>query len=210
MNAAQIIELFVKAAEVDQKLPDTARPAKAKAINYGYVHDTADINGWSAEDKHANNWAWLDPKNLRNTTNDMGIWEVALEVMKLVPCENKRRSLWAWAKAEAGGQSFSKWCKNVEGISRQLGDWRKKSAISHIELAFLRKPLLHNENVESGGFTTEPEISDKTSNIAVWRPEESKPLRCFFDTDLDGFDWADKRNAMRRQRDARKRQQEAA
>lgn len=210
MTEGQIIELFIKAAEVDRKLPDTARPATAKAINYGYIHDTADINGWSAEDKHANNWAWLDPKKLRNTTNDMGIWNVAMEVIKLVPCEKKRRALWAWARSEAGGQAFAKWAKSVEGISRQLADWRRKSAIECISLAFASKALLHNENSQSSPLTEEPEISDKSSNIEVWRPEESKPLRCFFDTDLDGFDWADKRNEMRRQRDARKRQQEAA
>ncbi len=41
MTEEQIKELFIRAAEVDRKLPDTARPAALRAINHGYVHDTA-------------------------------------------------------------------------------------------------------------------------------------------------------------------------
>lgn len=210
MNEGQIIELFIKAAETERKLPVSTGPAKLKAMNLGFVHDFADMNNWSEADKHEANWAWLDPKNLRATKNDVRLFELSMEVMKLVPCEKKRRALWAWARSEAGGQAFAKWAKSVEGISRQLADYRRKAAIECISLAFARKPLLHNENGPSDDLRFEPEISDKTSNIAVWRPDDAVPLRCFFDTDLEGFDWANKRNEMRRQRDARKRQQEAA
>lgn len=205
MNEGQIIELFIRAAEVDRKLPDTARPARAKAINYGYIHDTADINGWSAEDKHANNWAWLDPKLLRNTTNDMGLWEAALEVIKLVPCEKKRRALWAWAKAEAGGQSFAKWCRSEEGISRQAGDWRKNAAIQCIVLSFARKALQHNVFDGESDLPNHPEIEDKKSNIGVWRADDAKPV-LGFDEGLQDFSWAATQNERRRQREARKRE----
>ncbi len=205
MNEGQIIELFIRAAEVDRKLPDTARPAKAKAINYGYIHDTADINGWSAEDKHANNWAWLDPKLLRNTTNDMGLWEAALEVIKLVPCEKKRRALWAWASSEAGGKAFSKWCREEEGISRQAGDWRKTAAIECIARAFARKPLQHNENEGEGYLPNHPEIEDKKSNIGVWRADDARPI-LGFDANLQDFSWSEAQNARRRERHARKRE----
>lgn len=205
MNHDQIIELFVRAAQVDRKLPDTARPSRDKAINYGYIHDTADINGWSAEDKHANNWAWLDPKNLRNSTNDMGIWEAALDVMKLVPCVKKRRALWAWSISEAGGQFFAKWCRDVEGITRQLGDWRKNSAIECIARAFDRKPLQHNENEAEPDFTNTPETDDKRSIIGVWRANDAKPI-CGFDEGLQDFSWAATQNERRRQREARKRE----
>jgi len=205
MNEGQIIELFIRAAEVDRKLPDTARPARAKAINYGYIHDTADINGWSAEDKHANNWAWLDPKLLRNTTNDMGLWEAALEVIKLVPCEKKRRALWAWAMSEAGGKAFSKWCREEEGISRQAGDWRKNAAIECITRAFDRKTLQHNENGGEEYLPNHPEIDDKKSNIGVWRADDARPV-LGFDANLQDFSWAEAQNARRRERHARKRE----
>jgi len=205
MNHDQIIELFVRAAQVDRKLPDTARPSRDKAINYGYIHDTADINGWSAEDKHANNWAWLDPKNLRNSTNDIGIWEAAMEVVKLVPCAKKRRALWAWSMSEAGGQHFAKWCRSVEGISKQLGDYRKNSAVECIERAFARKPLQHNEKEGESPFTSPPETEHKRDNIGVWRASDAKPI-CGFDAGLDKFDWVAAQNERRRQREARKRE----
>lgn len=101
MKSDMIAEIMIRAAEVDRKLPDTARPAKLKAMNLGFVHTFADMNQWHEEEKHAANWAWLSPENLKATTNDVGIWEAAMEMMKLVPVTNKRRALWAWARAEA-------------------------------------------------------------------------------------------------------------
>ncbi|WP_457663681.1 hypothetical protein [Sinorhizobium medicae] len=202
MTECEIAELFIRAAEVERKLPNTARPAHLKAMNMGYVHSFADMNGWDQDEKHAANWAWLDPKKLRATTGDVGIWEAAMEVMKLVPDPKKRRALWAWAKAEAGGQAFAKWCKNAEGISRQLGDWRRKAAIECISLTFARKPLQHNENSDEPDFTNRPEISDKSTTMRVWRPDDSKPV-CDFDADLRDFSWAEAQNERRRQRENR-------
>lgn len=206
MTEEQIIEIFIKAAEVDRKLPNNARPATLKAINHGYVHDTADMNGWFAEDKHDANWAWLDPNKLRNSRNDMGIWQAAMEMIKLAPNELHRRALWAWARSEAGGQAFARWCKRVEGISRQVGNYRKKAALLHIKRAFARKPLQHNEMTDLEGFTNDPENEHIAVNIEVWRPDDARPLACAFDTDLDGFDWAAAQNQRRREREARKRQ----
>lgn len=208
MNEGEIIELFVKAAEVNRRLPDTGRPAKLKAMNFGYVHSFADMNGWDEDEKRAANWDWLDPAKLKLTTKDIGIWEAALEVIKLVPDPNKRRALWAWAKAEAGGQPFAKWCKkdgngNGEGISRQLGDWRRKEAISQISRAFARKPLQHNDKCPDEGFTNQPEIGDKSTTIRVLRPDDAKPV-CSFDEDLQDFSWAKAQWERRKARETRK------
>lgn len=208
MTESQIIELFIRAAEVERKLPNTARPATLKAMNLGYMHTFADMNGWDQAEKHAANWAWLEPKNLKVTTGDVGIWEVAMEVVKLIPCEKKRRALWAWAKAEAGGQSFAKWCK-AQGISRQLGDWRRKAGIECIALAFARKPLQHNVFDDEADLPNTPEISDKNTTIRVWRPDESKPV-CGFDDELQDFSWAEAQNTRRRQREDEKRKRQAA
>lgn len=205
MNEAQITEIFIRAAEADKKLPNTARPSSLKAMNNGYVHDTADMNGWFAEDKRDANWAWLDPKNLRNTTNDMGIWQAAMEMIKLVTNEKQRRALWAWSRSEAGGKSFAKWCRQEEGISRQLGDWRKSAAIECMLRAFDSKPLQHNENTPEPDFTNTHQIGDKRDIIGVWRPDESKPV-CGFDADLRDFSWADEQNERRRQREAKRKQ----
>lgn len=205
MTEDQIIEIFIKAAEVDAKLPDTARPKGLKAINHGYVHDLADINGWDSADKEALRWEWLDPAKLRNTTNDIGIWYAAMELVKLIPSEAKRRALWAWARAEAGGQPFAKWCKTVEGISRQTGNWRKNSAIECVVLAFSRKALQHNENGPSEDFTNTPEISDKRDNIRAWLADDAKPALSF-DESLRDFSWASAQNERRRERERRRKE----
>lgn len=216
MTADEIQELFIRAAEVDRRLPNTEKPGTDRAMNHGYVHDRADINGWFSEEKEALRWAWLDPKNLRTNTNDVGLWEAAMEMMALVPDQRKRRALWAWSRAEAGGKAFAKWCKNVEdpGISRQLGVWRKNAAIESVLRAFARKPLQHNEKTDETDFTKSPETGHKCSIIGEvsethWRAENAKPLACDFDMDLTDFDWAETQNQRRRERDAKRRQQAA-
>jgi hypothetical protein len=129
-----------------------------------------------------------------------------LEMIKFEPNELHRRALWAWARSEAGGQAFAKWCKTVEGISRQVGNYRKKAALLHSERAFFRKPLQHHGNIDGDGFTNDPNNEHIRVNIEVWRPDDARPLACAFDTDLDGFDWAAAQNQRRREREARKRQ----
>lgn len=206
MNAEQITEIFIRAAQVDRKLPDTARPARLKAINHGYVHDLADVNGWDEATKNTEwRWKWLNPENLRNTTNDMGLWYAAMELVRLIPTEAQRRALWAWSRAEAGGQPFAKWCRTVENISRQTGNYRRNRAVECIISAFDRKPLQHNDFDGSDGFTDTPEINDKRDNIRAWLADDAKPALSF-DESLQNFDWAEAQNARRRERDARKRQ----
>lgn len=206
MSPEQVAELFIKAAETDRKLPDTARPKQLKAMSLGYVHTTADMNGWSAEDKHAANWSWLDPEKLRNSRNDIGLWEAAMELIKLVRKPDNRRALWAWASAKAGGISLAKWSRTVEDIHPETASRRAKSAITEIHRKLSSKAEMHNENRSIDVLPFEPEMGDKTSNIEVWRPEESKPLALAFDTDIAGLEWAEMRNARRRERRARRQQ----
>lgn len=205
MTPETIAELFIKSAEVDRKLPDTARPAALKAMNFGYIHTFADINGWSEEEKKALNWAWLDPEKLRPSKNDIGLYEAAMELIKLAPVENQRRALWAWAMSKAGGISLAKWCRTVENIKPATAEWRAKAAIRAIHHKMCGNHSLHNVNDIDQDLRQGPEISDKTDIIGVWRPEESKPLRCHFDTDIAGIDWAEMQHAKRRERDARRR-----
>jgi hypothetical protein len=217
MTEAEITEIFIRAAEVDRKLPNTARPAQLKAMNVGIIHTFAEMAYWPADELHAVNWAWLEPKNLRATTNDVGIWEVAMEMMKLVPDPKKRRALWAWSRAQAGGMSFSKWCREIEkpGIQRQAGDWRRQAAIECIFRAFARKPLQHNEMDGDADFTNTTEIGDKDVILAsdvptYWRAPDARPMACDFDKGLQSFEWAELQNERRRQRDAEKRKRQVA
>lgn len=211
MTPEQIIEIFIKAAEVDRKLPDTARPKTLKAMNFGYVHDVADINGWASEDKEALRWAWLDPEKLRNSRNDMGLWYASMELIKLVRKAENRRALFAWAASKAGGMSLPRWCREIErqttgkGIHPETARRRAKSAISEIASAFASKPLLHKQNDDFEVLPDTPEISDKLGTLRVWRPDEAKPTACGFDEGLREIDWHDLQLAKRRERDARRR-----
>lgn len=206
MNRDQITEIFIRAAWVDKKLPQTAKPKPVKAMNIGYVHAFSDLAGYGEE--YRKQWFadWLDPENLRVSQNDMGIWLASMEMIKLVKSAKNRRALWAWARSQAGNGRFARWCKRVEGITRQLGDWRKNTAISDIELAFASKSLLHNDISAEQDFTNTPEISDKRDNISVWRDYSPQDMmRCHFDDHLLGVTVEEIQSAKRREREARRR-----
>jgi hypothetical protein len=93
------------------------------------------------------------PGEASESMNDIGIWYAAMELVKMIPSEAQRRALWAWSRAEAGGQPFARWCKTVEGISRQTGNYGRNRAIECIVAAFSRKPLRHNDFDGSLTFT---------------------------------------------------------
>lgn len=211
MTIEEITELFIKAAEVDRKLPDTARPKGVKSMSLGYVHDVADINGWASEDKEAARWAWLDPKNLRNTRNDMGLWFASMEAIKLCENESQRRSLWAWATAQAGGMSLSKWSRTVEHIHPATAEWRAKRAIRVIHQKICSKDDLHSVSVMNDDLSDTPEIGDKRPTIRAWRDTDTDSLMpCYFDQQIAGISVKELALAKRRERDAKRRQSEAA
>lgn len=212
MSRELITELFTRAAEIDAKLPDTARPAQLKAMNLGFIHTRAEMNGWFSEDKHAANWAWLDPRNLRTTTNDIGLWEVSMELMKLVRNIDQRRALWAWARSEAKCLCldntrkripFRRWCIDVEGILPATGNWRRNAAISSIELTFASKGLQHNDFAHEPDFTNHPENDDKRGMIRADRIKQ--PSRDDIDYGLTEFNWAAAQNARRREREKKRK-----
>lgn len=211
MTEAEIAELFIKSAEVDRRLPNTARPAQIKSMSLPFVHDQKDMNGWGAERYQEERADFFDAKSTRLTRNEIGLYEVSMELVKLVRKPENRRALFAWAASKAGGMSLPKWCREIErqttgkGIHPETARRRAKVAISEIASAFASKPLLHIQNPEFEVLPDTPEIGDKTSTLRVWRPDEAKPTACSFDADLMDFSWADAQNAKRRERDARRR-----
>ena len=211
MTIEEITELFIKAAEVDRKLPDTARPKGVKSMSLGYVHDVADINGWASEDKEAARWTWLDPKNLRNTRNDMGLWEAAMVAIKLVDRPESRRSLWAWATATAGGMTIAKWARTVEHIHPETVSRRAKASITEIHHKLCSTLSLHNQNDMNSVLPDTPEITDKRPTIRAWRDDEAaNQIPCYFDQHIAGISVRKLELAKRRERDAKRRQSEAA
>lgn len=214
MTEAEIVELFIQAVETDRRLPQNAKPARLKAMSLPFIHDQKDMNGWGAERYQEERADFFDAKSTRLTKNQVALWELSLELIKLVRKAENRRSLWAWASAKAGGVelsdgrrvSLSRWSRQVENIHPETASRRAKSAILEIHGRLSSKAEMHNENRSIDVLPSEPEMGHKSLNIGVWRPEESKPLACHFDTDLAGLDWADIQNARRRERRARRLQ----
>lgn len=194
MSPEQIIELFLKAAEADQKLPNTARPKALRSLDLGYVTEYADDQ----------------PRREQLSRNDVGLWEAALETIKLCEDEGQRRALWAWARSKAGGMSLAKWARTVEHVHPETASRRAKACITRIHQKFCSNRHLHNQNDMNCVLPDTPEMYDKKPTIREWRDDDAKPLRCFFDTDIAGLEYAALQHAKRRERKASKQQREAA
>jgi len=206
MTPDQIAELFIQAAETEKRLPQTAKPARLKAMALPYVHDQKDQNGWGSE-RYADERAdFFDARSTRLTKNQVAVWELSLELVKLVRKPENRRALWAWANSKAGGMFMAKWARTIENVHPETVTRRAKASITEIHHKLECNGELHNQNDIDQVLPSEPEIGHKTSNIEVWRPEESKPLACHFDTDIAGMEYADIQNARRRERRARRQQ----
>ncbi|WP_174075416.1 hypothetical protein [Rhizobium rhizogenes] len=200
--------------EIDRRLPDTARPKALKAQKLSFVHDWADINGWTSEDKKEREWQWLDPSKLKLRPIDVSIWEKASELVALVQVENDRKCLLRWSMAQAGGKPFAAWCRS-ENIHVETGRRRKFRAIESILVALGCKPLQHNDNRRRVVLPSDGEMRDKDVIITndapnYWRAPDARPMACDFDQGLQNFEWVNAQNERRRQRDAEKRKQRAA
>lgn len=117
MNKAQIADLFIKAAFIDSRLPDTARPKRLKGswIGDSVALTEEDQRKWIVREKTDNgvsrllkgddpikDW-WLqfwDDRSTDMSRKDIRIWELAMELMTLVADEGNRRALWAWAASK--------------------------------------------------------------------------------------------------------------
>lgn len=207
MTIEELTELFIHAAEVDRRLPDTARPAKLKAMAIPYVYDYKDMAGWGSERLQEERQSFWDSRSTRLKTSDISDWERANELMVLVDDESQRRCLWHWSTAKAGGRPFSKWCRDREHIHAETGRRRKDRALFSI---------LMRINCVNGNSTHEitivdvlpvgTEISDKNVNIGnSWMADGTRPMACDFDTDLGGFQWAEQQNARRREREKKRK-----
>lgn len=209
MTREEIVELFIRAAETDKRLPDTARPAKLKSQSLPIVHTQADMNGWGGERYAEERESFWDSFTTRLKASDVSDWERANSLIVLVDDESERRCLWHWAIGKAGGRPFKRWCRDG-GIHVETGRRRKDRAISHIALAFIRKPLHNNENGLNGMLPVGPEIEhisvniDEPSHTLTWLDDDAFSPTAV--PELRDFSWAEKRNEMRRQRDQRKRE----
>lgn len=206
MTREEIIELFIRAAETDRRLPDTSRPARLKAQSLPYVHDHVDQAGWGGERYAEERQGFWDSRSTRLQIQDITDWERCNDLITTVADESGRRCLWHWAISKVGGQPFARWCRS-EGFHVETGRRRKDRAIAQIALSFIRNSLQNNENARNGLLRVGPEISHIQVNITAaaqtysWRDDDAFSPQGI--PELRDFSWADKRNERRRQREKR-------
>ncbi len=201
MTPDQIAELFIHGAEVDRRLPQTAKPQALKAQSLGYVHTWEEMREWGDE-RHKEHRAEMFAKT-KLTTEDVSDWELCNQLILLVQDETRRRCLWAWANAQAGGTSFSKWCVK-QGFNRETGRKRKNRAILEIFGELVR---INGQNTQIG-LEGVLQVCAKSGQIQVTIGDdapEKQPLnwrqdRAISSEEDRSFEWAEARNERRRQK----------
>lgn len=180
-----------------------------------------------------------DGDNTDASRKDYRVWELANALVKLVADEGNRRALWAWAMSKAGtlnaddyvvrqtkkfgklkvykrtgrDVSFKAWCQS-EGIHDMTGSRRKDRAIAVIEQYLVRGGSQNAQTGEFGVLPVGPVFEHISDNIRADAPEHIGPT---FERDRDTVFakedtlsvWREYRNARRREREARKRQEAA-
>lgn len=212
MKGREIGERFIRAVEISEGWYSD-RPGGGGSAWVAYPYTQADKNGWGterlAEERRAF-WSELakSPKPWEVTEA-----EQTLSWLDHIKSEAERRCLMGWARCMASNIYFKDWCKD-EGIHPETGRRRKERAILRILLALDCNVLQHNEIDVSALLPDEPEMGDKNVIIGEgatnWIAEHGRPMACDFDSDLGNFDWATKQNERRRQREAKKREKQAA
>lgn len=203
MTHEEIAELFIHAAEVDRRLPDTARPARLKAQSLPYVHDHVDQAGWGGQRYEEERQAFWDARSTRLQVKDVNDWEMANDLIVHVSRERDRRCLWAHSKSKAGGMSFSKWCRNVENIHRNYGKECCDRAIHQISEYFIRNASIDVMGAVVATLQEAPEIShipviiDEPRRWAWMAPGAFVEAA---DIEARDFSWAETQNERRRQR----------
>ncbi|ASY62505.1 hypothetical protein SJ05684_c10470 [Sinorhizobium sojae CCBAU 05684] len=207
MTPEEIEELFIRGAEIDRRLPDTARPARLKAQAMPYVHDFDDMLGWGTDRLIEERQAFWDARSTRMQTKDVAIWEECMNLIVLVSRERDRRCLWAWSRSKAGGMPFNRWCKDIEHIHRNYGNECRRRASTEITAHLLRNALIDIHNSENSALQDTPEIGDKSANIGETRTYSWMAPDAFtreMQPEAQDFTWANLQNERRRQRQARK------
>lgn len=152
MNKAQIERLFIEAAFIDTRLPDTARPKKLKAswIGDAVALSDEDQRKWLVREKTdagpsqllkgddpMKDW-WLsfwDERTTDTSRKDVQLWELAMEVMTLVADAGNRRCLWSWAKAKVGTLEAQQ-TKTRKTIRKLGGERLKVHKRTHRDVSF--------------------------------------------------------------------------
>jgi hypothetical protein len=158
----------------------------------------------------------LDPDHQRILPEDVTDWETVNEYLWLVTDEDNRKALLNWAKAKAGGRPFKHWCKK-NGIHEETGRRRKDRALGVIS-AHLIRIKSQNDAIDVLALLPTPPFFEHISDNISRHIEEPKPGTWMDDLafspvehpEVRDFSWAEKRNEARRQRERKRREQQAA
>ena len=223
MNIGEIAERFIRAAEVERAMPDHVGPMPPRSVQLPYVHDWVDKMGWAktkgdklTEDPLAEERRiFWERMGLRASAGELSQLEELRTWLLIVEDETQRRALLAWAMAKAGGRSFKRWCLKVEGIHPETGRRRKNRALARISQGLGRNG---RQRLENGSETVLPVAPENDHNPATIAEDVSEPksprswmsdgaFAPFLSEGPFDFSWAEKRNEIRRQREARRRKQ---
>lgn len=219
MTELEIAERLIRAAEIEDRLPHVG-PARLKAMPLPYVHTAEDMRGWGKRpgerdflrkedaDRHAlHRREFWDRASV--TARDFSEAEEAVGWYALVENQDHREALAAWAGCMADNKRrhFKDWCYD-SAISEKTGRKRKDRAITRIHAQLVRSAVQNYDISRLGGLLDTPEIGDDDPTIGnAWRGDPYSLKRSTVDGD---FDWSDRRNARRRQREAARRKRVAA
>lgn len=207
MNEYDITERLILSAEIENAAHrGRIGPKRDQSLNLGYVHDWADKNGWGKERLKEDEIEFQESVAKRPTPQQITEAEEAWGWLALVPDQNKRSALAAWAGCMADNKRrfFKDWCKRA-GISEKTGRKRKDQAIGIIRAKLVRSDVQNNETGRFEGLPDTPETDDQYGRIGnAWRFD---PYSIRQKAD-DDFTWAAKRNERRRQREAQRRKRE--
>lgn len=219
MTPEEIVERLVVAAEVHEAASRTrVGPQHAKSLDLGYAHTWADRNGWGEQrNKEESEEVWKSILR-RPTASMISEAEEATAWLKLVENDKDRAALAAWCRCAASKSLYFKdWCRKQE-ITPKTGRSRKNRAIFEIYAKVSRSMAQNCESVDIEGFPIppenghiEPNIEDERADergVTSWASDEA--FTSYFSNDPADFSWSDRRNERRRQREAKKRKQEAA
>lgn len=238
MNIGEIAEVFIRAAEVDRNTGGHVGPAEPHSVSLPYVHDYVDKLNWRKEPGRRvvkkgklirGDWLEEDPLaeerkrfweelGMQPSAHELSELEVVYDWLMSAGGDADRRALLAWARAKAGGRPFSRWCKQVERIHPETGRQRKNRALSCIASALARKPMQNNENGQNDDLLVGPDFGDIPATIATDAGDREKRdnwmatdgFAPIMPAEANDFSWANKRNELRRQREARKRKERDA
>lgn len=207
MNGRDIGERFIRAVEISEGWYSD-RPSSGSNAWVAYPYTQADKNGWGTERLAEERKAFWNDMNRSPKPWEVTQAEETLSWLRLVDCEEERKCLLGWARCMASKHFFKDWCKE-RGIHPETGRRRKERAILRILLAFNCWVSQHNEIDVSGLLPDTPENGHIDVNIGegarAWMSPETRPMACDFDTDVAGFNWAEKRNQIRRDRERKRK-----